>query len=256
MGDVFRLKKEDLATLPGFKDKSIKNLLDAIEGAKARPIDRLLVGLGIRHVGGTAAIRISDGIPSIDGIAAASAEELAAVDGVGTVIAQAVHEYFARDDIKALVEKLREGGVRMTGERRKAEGHLLGKSFVITGTLESLSRTIARPHRGDSAASGGQRLQEDRFRGRRREPCTKLRRRRIGWPPSTRPPSWRCRGEDAGPAAGPDAAPPAARAKSASVIRGRRSVPKIFPTPPSPLRRERGAKISGLEPLSLRRGLG
>ncbi|MEJ7731915.1 MAG: NAD-dependent DNA ligase LigA, partial [Polyangiaceae bacterium] len=124
VGDVFGLEKEDLATLPGFKDKSIKNLLDAIEGAKARPIDRLLVGLGIRHVGGTAAIRIANGIPSMEGIAAASVEELAAVDGVGTVIAQAVHEYFHRQDSQALVAKLREAGVRRTGERKKAEGHL------------------------------------------------------------------------------------------------------------------------------------
>jgi len=144
VGDVFTLGKEQLATLPGFKDKSIKNLLGAIDAARSRPIDRLLVGLGIRHVGGTAAIRIADGLLSIEAIAAASVEELAAVDGVGTVIAQAVHEYFARDDIKALVEKLRAAGVRMTGERKKAEGHLLGKSFVITGTLEALSREEAK----------------------------------------------------------------------------------------------------------------
>jgi len=144
VGDVFFLTPEQIGTLPGFKDKSIKNLRSAIESAKDRPIDKLLVGLGIRHVGGTAAIRIADATGSIDAIASASREELAAIDGVGAVIAQAVREFFDRPETATLLDKLRRAGVKMAEQRKRAEGPLSGKSFVITGTLEALSRDQAK----------------------------------------------------------------------------------------------------------------
>jgi DNA ligase (NAD+) len=142
-GDIFTLTARDLAALPGFKDRSIQNLLDAIAAARDRPIDRLLVGLGIRHVGAVAARQLADAFGSIDTIARAPAEELAAVAGVGPVIAQAVREYFDRKPTKALVEKLRRAGVRMAEQRRRAPGPLSGKTFVVTGTLESMSREAA-----------------------------------------------------------------------------------------------------------------
>lgn len=143
-GDVFSLSAEALAVLPGFKDKSIQNLLDAIEGAKNRPIDRLLVGLGIRHVGQTGAIKLADAMESIDSIAAAGADELAAIDGVGEVMGRSVREYFDRPATRALLDKLRAAGVKMAEARQKKTGPLLGKTFVITGTLESMSREIAK----------------------------------------------------------------------------------------------------------------
>ena len=143
-GDVFFLTPEQIGSMPGFKEKSIQNLRRAIDTAKDRPIDRLLVGLGIRHVGQTAAIRIADAMGSIDAIAAASAEELAAVDGVGAVIGGAVREFFDRPETTQLLDKLRRAGVKMSEQRKRAEGPLTGKSFVITGTLESLSREQAQ----------------------------------------------------------------------------------------------------------------
>jgi DNA ligase (NAD+) len=142
-GDIYALTPDDIAKLAGFKDKSITNLLEAIHASRDRPIDRLLYGFGIRHVGATAARLLADAFGSIEKIAAAPVEELAAVDGVGEVIARAAHEYFERPATKTLLEKLRQAGVRMSEERKKTVGPLSGKSFVITGTLEEFSREVA-----------------------------------------------------------------------------------------------------------------
>ena len=142
--DVFFLTAADLAALPGFKARSIQNLLAAIEAAKHRPLDRLLHGLGIRHVGATAARRLADAFGSIDVIAAASAEEIAAVEGIGPTIGKAVREAFDRPATKALVEDLRRAGVRLAEERARTDGPLSGKTFVITGTLAGMSREAAK----------------------------------------------------------------------------------------------------------------
>jgi DNA ligase (NAD+) len=143
-GDIFFLTAEDIAQLPLFKDKSIQNLLDAIQAARDRPIDRLLYGFGIRHVGASAARLFADAFGSIDAIAAAPLEELAAVEGVGEVIARAVREYFDRPKTRELLEKLRRAGVRMSETRVKTTGPLTGKTFVITGTLGAFSREAAK----------------------------------------------------------------------------------------------------------------
>jgi DNA ligase (NAD+) len=143
-GDIFFLDAEKIAQLPGFKDKSIANLLAAIAAAKDRPIDRLLYGFGIRHVGASAARVLADAFGSIDRVVAASVEELAAADGVGTVIATAVREFFDRDEARALLEKLRRAGVRLAETRDKVAGPLTGKTFVITGTLAAMSREVAK----------------------------------------------------------------------------------------------------------------
>lgn len=142
-GDLFFLGRDELARLPGFKDKSITNLLRAIEAAKDRPIDRLLFGLGVRHVGVTAARNLADHFGGIAAMEAASTEELAAVDGVGQVIAESLHGALRKPAIGAVLEKLRRAGVRMEEQRRTRAGHLDGLTFVITGTLASMSRERA-----------------------------------------------------------------------------------------------------------------
>ena len=143
--DIFSLTAADIGQLTNFKDKSIANLQAAIAAAKDRPIDRLLIGFGIRHVGTSAARALADAFGSIDRIAAAPAEEIAAVEGVGDVIAGAVREFFDRDESKAFVDKLRRAGVRLEeAHREKPSGHLLGKTFVITGTLAAFSREEAK----------------------------------------------------------------------------------------------------------------
>jgi DNA ligase (NAD+) len=143
-GDIFTLTPEQIAQIPGFKEKSVQNLLDAIGGAKRRPIDRLLYGLGILHLGATGARALADAYGSIDAIAQAGEEEIAAIEGIGSVIARSVREFFDRDQTQELVEKLRASGVRLAEERRRATGPLANKTFVITGTLERLSREEAK----------------------------------------------------------------------------------------------------------------
>ncbi len=143
-GDIFFLTAEQIADLPGFKDKSITNLLEAIAGAKQRPIDRLLYGLGILHLGVTGARALADAFGSVREITAALEDDIAAVEGIGPVIARSVREYFDREQTKQLIGKLERAGVRLEEQRKRATGPLLGKIFVITGTLERWSREEAK----------------------------------------------------------------------------------------------------------------
>ena len=142
--DLFFLTPAELGQLPNYKDKAIANLSGAIAAAKDRPIDRLLNGFGIRHVGGSASRALADAFGSIDRIAAAPVEEIAAVDGVGEVIAGAVRVYFDRPETRAELEKLRRAGVRLEAQRAPRCGRLTGQTFVITGTLAALSREEAK----------------------------------------------------------------------------------------------------------------
>jgi DNA ligase (NAD+) len=142
--DIFALTAAEIGQLPSFKEKSIANLAAAIAEAKNRPIDRLLYGFGIRHVGASAARALADAFGSIDKISDAPAEEIAAVDGVGDVIAGAVRAFFDRPETRELLDKLRRAGVRMDEQRVARSGHLTGKTFVITGTLAGLSREEAK----------------------------------------------------------------------------------------------------------------
>ncbi|HMJ52635.1 MAG TPA: NAD-dependent DNA ligase LigA [Polyangiaceae bacterium] len=144
VGDIYSLTPEDIAKVPLFKDKSITNLLEAIAASRNRPIDRLLYGFGVRHVGASAARLLADHFGSIDAIMAASMEELAAVDGVGEVIARAVRDFFDRAGTAEVIEKLRRAGVRFAEGRSKPSGPLVGKNFVITGTLDKFSREEAK----------------------------------------------------------------------------------------------------------------
>jgi len=148
VGDIFlNVTEEALAQLPLFKDKSITNLLEAIDRAKDRPLARLVYGLGIRHVGATTARDIAAQFRELDAIAAASVEELVDVEGVGQVVAESVHEFFERPETKAVVEKLRKAGVRLADEKTAAaptkSAALAGKSFVLTGGLETMTREQA-----------------------------------------------------------------------------------------------------------------
>jgi DNA ligase (NAD+) len=145
-GDIYALTAEQLAQLDGFADKSITNLLVAIEGSKDRPIWRLLVGLNIRHVGSHVAQVLARAFGSIDALAEATAEEIDAVPEIGPEIAATVAEWFADPENLALIEKLRAAGVRMADERpRESRGPkpLEGTTIVLTGGLSKLSREEA-----------------------------------------------------------------------------------------------------------------
>jgi DNA ligase (NAD+) len=142
--DVYSLTQEQLAQLPGFKDKRIHNLLDAIERSKDRPLWRLLVGLGIPHVGSHVAQVLARAFGSIDALVEASEEQIDEVEGIGPEIAQSVAAWFKDKGNRRLLEKLRRAGVRMKDEPVETpEGPLSGTTMVLTGGLETMSRDEA-----------------------------------------------------------------------------------------------------------------
>ena len=140
-GDIYRLAYDDLMGLEGFADLSARNLLQAIEASKARPLPSLLIGLSVRHLGGRGAEVLAEAFGSLDRIMEASEDEMAVTPGVGPVIARSVHEFFALDRNRLVVDKLRAAGVNFAGVARSALAPTLaGRAVVVTGTLESMSR--------------------------------------------------------------------------------------------------------------------
>ena len=143
-GDLYALRADQFADLDGWGELSTANLLNAIEGSKQRPLVNMLVGLGIKHLGPAAAAAFAEAFGSLDRIMGAAAEELSAVEGVGSVIAESVHTWCASPANRALIEKLRAAGVAFDRvERSSVEQTLLGKAVVVTGTLEGFSRERA-----------------------------------------------------------------------------------------------------------------
>jgi DNA ligase (NAD+) len=143
--DIYALDAEKLSQIPGFKEKSIENLLTQVEASKDRPVWRLLVGLNIRHVGSHVAQVLARAFGSIDALAAASEDEIDAVPEIGPEIAATVAEWFDEEENLGLIEKLRAAGVRLADAVEVQEGPrpLDGQSVVITGTLPTLSREEA-----------------------------------------------------------------------------------------------------------------
>ena len=143
--DIYAITDEQLAELPGFKEKSIANLRASIEASKDRPLWRLLVGLSIPHVGSHVAQVLATAFVSIDALEKASLEELEAVEEIGPIVARAVHRWFRdRTNVK-LLKKLRKAGIRVSDPppKRKKKGPLTGTTIVLTGGLAALSREEA-----------------------------------------------------------------------------------------------------------------
>ena len=145
-GDLFGLGADYLMRSSFFTrsgdqlTENAKVLLSQLEASKDRPLWRVLVALSIRHVGPTAAQALARHFGSMEAIRAASIEELASVEGVGPVIAEALHEWFAVGWHADVVDKWAAAGVRMADERSDEPGPLTGKTIVITGTLSGWSR--------------------------------------------------------------------------------------------------------------------
>jgi DNA ligase (NAD+) len=147
VADLYGFTHDTLVGLEGFKDRSISNLLGAIDGSRTRPLHRLLVGLGIRHLGQVGTVALARATGDIDAIMSASEEQLAAIDGVGPVIASSVVRWFASPVNRSVVERLRASGVNMVepeagprGGAAPVEPTLTGKSVVVTGTLAAYTR--------------------------------------------------------------------------------------------------------------------
>jgi len=143
--DIYALDAAALEQLPGFKQKSIANLLTQIEGSKDRPLWRLLVGLNIRHVGTHVAQVLARAFASIDALAAASEDEIDAVPEIGPEIAATAREWFDEDENRQLIEKLRAAGLRLADETSGEDvpRTLEGVTLVLTGGLETISREEA-----------------------------------------------------------------------------------------------------------------
>ncbi|MEJ2149611.1 MAG: NAD-dependent DNA ligase LigA [Chloroflexota bacterium] len=145
IADLYFLNAEQLMPLEGFAEKKVENLLAAIDASRSRPLPRLLTALGIRGVGGTVAALLVEHYPSLADLAHADQGALEAIHGLGPHIAGAVVEFFAEPRNQALIEKLRLGGVVLEAEKKAAASEALaGLTFVLTGTLPSMTRDEAK----------------------------------------------------------------------------------------------------------------
>ncbi|HFC12395.1 MAG TPA: NAD-dependent DNA ligase LigA, partial [Anaerolineae bacterium] len=140
------LERDALLALEGFKQKKVDNLLAGVEASKAQSAERVLTAIGIRFVGSSVAKLLLAQFGDIDAIAAADAEQLAEIDGVGPRIAASVMAWFSHEPNQQLLERLRAAGLQFVSERGmvSAEQSLAGKTFVITGTLPTLGRSEAK----------------------------------------------------------------------------------------------------------------
>ncbi|HEV3188151.1 MAG TPA: NAD-dependent DNA ligase LigA [Acidimicrobiales bacterium] len=145
VADLFTLRVEDLAGLEGFGQLSATSLVRAIDDAKSMPLSRVLVGLGIRHVGPVAARELAKRFHDLDALVGAPLEELEAIDGVGPVIAQSAYQYFREDENRDRIARLTGSGLSLSepGATTTLEATLAGKAVVVTGSIVGYSRDDA-----------------------------------------------------------------------------------------------------------------
>ena len=141
--DLYDLTEEQLMTLDKFKEKSARNLLNAIEASKENNLDKLLFGLGIRNIGEKAAASIAEHFRSMQAVREAGEEQLSEIDGFGAVMAQSVLAFFAKEGTEDLLGRLERAGVNMEWHGEEKTDKLAGKTIVVTGTLPTLSRAEA-----------------------------------------------------------------------------------------------------------------
>jgi DNA ligase (NAD+) len=144
VSDLYELEKEDFLSLEGFAGKSAENLFNSIDESKGRGVARLLCGLGIKHVGSSVARELARNFSSVNKLANTSAEELLGIDGIGSIMAESISEFFQDPANQLMIERLQQLGVE-TAHEEIDQGELAfsGKSFVLTGTLNSFSREQA-----------------------------------------------------------------------------------------------------------------
>ena len=143
---IYRLSVEDLLTLEGFKEKSAEKLYEAIQASKENSAEKLLFGLGIRHVGSKVSQILLQEFHDLDQLATADPERIASIDSLGMVVAESLKSYFAQEGSKRLLQELKEAGVNMAylGEKVAADAALSGMTVVLTGKLERLTRSEAK----------------------------------------------------------------------------------------------------------------
>ena len=143
---IYRLTVEDLLTLEGFKEKSAEKLYEAIQASKENSAEKLLFGLGIRHVGSKVSQILLQEFHDLDQLATADPERIASIDSLGMVVAESLKSYFAQEGSKRLLHELKEAGVNLTylGGKAAADAALSGMTVVLTGKLERLTRSEAK----------------------------------------------------------------------------------------------------------------
>ena len=144
IADLYRLTKPQLMAFERTGDKSATTLLEQIERSKHAPLARVLLGLGIRFVGERTGGLLASAFGSVDALMDASVEELTQVNEVGPKVAEAVHEFFAEERNRALVRELQSLGLTMPAEKKVTTNQLEGLTFVLTGTLPTLTRELAK----------------------------------------------------------------------------------------------------------------
>ena len=146
VADIYRLTVEDLLLLDGIKEKSAQKLYQAIQASKENSAEKLLFGLGIRHVGSKASQLLLQNFHSIESLAQANPEEIANIESLGSVIAQSLQTYFATEGSEILLRELKESGVNLDykGQTVAANAALSGLTVVLTGKLERLNRSEAK----------------------------------------------------------------------------------------------------------------
>ena len=146
VADIYRLKENDFLLLEGVKEKSASKLYQAIQASKENSAEKLLFGLGIRHVGSKASQLLLQHFHSIENLAQANPEEVASIESLGSVIAKSLQTYFATEGSKILLDELKEAGVNLDykGQTVVADAALSGLTVVLTGKLERLTRSEAK----------------------------------------------------------------------------------------------------------------
>ena len=146
VANIYRLKEEDFLLLEGVKEKSASKLYQAIQASKENSAEKLLFGLGIRHVGSKASQLLLQHFHSIENLAQADPEEVASIESLGGVIAKSLQTYFATEGFEILLRELREAGVNLDykGQTVVADAALSGLTVVLTGKLERLKRSEAK----------------------------------------------------------------------------------------------------------------
>ena len=146
VADIYRLKEDDFLLLEGIKEKSASKLYQAIQASKENSAEKLLFGLGIRHVGSKASQLLLQHFHSVENLAQADPEEVASIESLGSVIAQSLQTYFATEGSKILLDELKEAGVNLDykGQTVVADAALSGLTVVLTGKLGRLKRSEAK----------------------------------------------------------------------------------------------------------------
>ena len=141
--DIYYLSKDEISRLERMGEKSAQNFVDSVEASKEAGLARLIFALGIRHVGEVASSALASKFGSIDALFTATEEEIKETEDFGDVMAKSVVEFFKKDETKYIVEHLKNAGVKTTEEIKELSNEFEGLTFVLTGTLENMTRDEA-----------------------------------------------------------------------------------------------------------------